>query len=373
MRFLSVFQKTLREARRSLRRFAFPRDQSAAKSVKVFESSRQTRHHEFVRFPKSPTRILVVRGGAIGDFILTLPVLAALRGHCPKAAIEVLGYPHIAELAVAGGLADVVYPIESPLLSQMFVRGDVLPESVGQFFRRFDLVISYIYDPDCIFQENVRRLSRGTYLRGCHRPDEHAAQHATMTLLEPLRSLGFDNPDPVPRLRIPITNQVLDTESAVPTLAVHPGSGSTRKNWPEDSWANLLGQLAKRTNWHLLMIAGEAEGQRADRLASLWPKNRVTLARNLSLTRLAALLESASAFVGHDSGITHLAAALGVETLALWGPTNPVVWRPLGANVRLLANPVGISELGVEAVLDACLELIEKKSTQPGNLTGSNA
>ncbi|MDH7503341.1 MAG: glycosyltransferase family 9 protein [Verrucomicrobiota bacterium] len=321
---------------------------------------RQTRHHQFVHFPNSPTRILVVRGGAIGDFILTLPVLAALRKRWPKAAIDVLGYPHIAELAVAGGLADAVYTIESPLLSHMFVKSGAFPESVAQFFHQFDLVISYIYDPDCIFQENVRRLSEATYLRGCHQPDEHAPQHATITLLEPLQCLGFDNPDPVPRLRIPITKQALDTEHAIPTLAVHPGSGSARKNWPEDSWVNLLDQLAKRTNCRLLMIAGEAEGQRADRLAGLWPKDRLKLARNLSLTRLAELLQSASAFVGHDSGITHLAAALGVETLALWGPTAPSVWRPLGANVTLLANPGGISALEVEAVLDACLKLIQK-------------
>lgn len=315
-----------------------------------------------MQLQNSPTRILVVRGGAIGDFILTLPVLAALRKRFPKAAIDVLGYPHIAELAIAGGLADAVHAIESPLLSHMFVKSSAFPDSVAQFFHPFDLVISYIYDPESVFQENVRRLSQATYLRGCHRPDEHAPQHATITLLEPLRCLGFDNPDPVPRLRIPITNHVLDTEHAIPVLAVHPGSGSTRKNWPEDSWVNLLDQLAKRTNWHLLMIAGEAEGQRADRLARLWPKNRLELARNLPLTRLAELLQSASAFVGHDSGITHLAAALGIPTLALWGPTNPSVWRPLGPNVRLLANPGGISALEVEAVLDACFELIQKRS-----------
>lgn len=326
-----------------------------------------------MRLPSPPTRILVVRGGAIGDFILTLPVLAALRQRWPKAAIDVLGYPHIAELAVAGGLADVVHPIESPLLGQMFVKDGVFPEPVAHFFQPFDLVISYIYDPDRIFEENVRRLSQATYLRGCHRPDEHAPQHATITLLEPLRSLGFDNPDPVPRLRIPITTQGLDTEDAVPTLAVHPGSGSPRKNWPEDSWANLLDQLSKRTNWHLLMIAGEAEGQRADRLASLWPKDRLRLARNLSLTRLAELLRCATAFVGHDSGITHLAVALGVETLALWGPTNPLVWRPLGENVRLLADSGGISALSVDAVLDGCLELIQKRFAQPGNRNGLNA
>jgi heptosyltransferase-2 len=59
------------------------------------------------------SKILVIRGGAIGDFILTLPVLSALRQQFPNAKLEVLGYPHIAQLAVTGGLADAVRSIEA--------------------------------------------------------------------------------------------------------------------------------------------------------------------------------------------------------------------------------------------------------------------
>ena len=68
---------------------------------------------------KAP-RILVIRGGAIGDFILTLPVLAALRDRFPRADIEVLGYPRVASLALTGGLAKAVHAIESPGLASFF-------------------------------------------------------------------------------------------------------------------------------------------------------------------------------------------------------------------------------------------------------------
>ena len=86
-------------------------------------------------------RILVIRGGAIGDFILTLPAIAALRRQFPQAHLEVLGYPHIAQLAVAGGLADRVQPIEARGLAGFFARGGTLEPDLMDYFSEFDLVI----------------------------------------------------------------------------------------------------------------------------------------------------------------------------------------------------------------------------------------
>ena len=77
-------------------------------------------------------QILVIRGGAIGDFILTLPVLAALRRQFPEARLEVLGYPHIAGLAEWGGVVDAVRSIEARSMASFFVPGAELP--AGQIF-----------------------------------------------------------------------------------------------------------------------------------------------------------------------------------------------------------------------------------------------
>src|SRR5436190_1455795 len=105
---------------------------------------------------RAPTtgKILVIRGGAIGDFILTLPALAALRQQFPVARLEVLGYPHIVSLALAGGLADEVRSIEARSLAGFFARGGQLAEDLADFFSEFDLIVSYLYDPDEIFQNN---------------------------------------------------------------------------------------------------------------------------------------------------------------------------------------------------------------------------
>src|SRR5919109_2922999 len=102
-------------------------------------------------------RILVIRGGAIGDFILTLPALKALRDAHPDAQIEILGYKHIAVLAENRFYAQAVRSIEYGPLSSFFAKDSELPADLVSYLASFDLVISYLYDPDQIFQNNLRR------------------------------------------------------------------------------------------------------------------------------------------------------------------------------------------------------------------------
>ena len=89
-------------------------------------------------------RILVIRGGAIGDFILTLPAITALRNQFPSTHLEVLGYPHIVQLAQAGGLVDRVQSIEAHALAGFFARGGALDETLADYFSEFDIIISYL-------------------------------------------------------------------------------------------------------------------------------------------------------------------------------------------------------------------------------------
>ena len=134
-------------------------------------------------------KILVIRGGAIGDFILTLPVFAALRRQFPGTHLEVLGYPHIARLAAAGRLVDAVCSIEARALAGFFARGSQLDERLADYFAGFALIISFLFDPDGIFQENVTRCSKAPFIEGPHRPDEKLNLHATEAMLKPLERL----------------------------------------------------------------------------------------------------------------------------------------------------------------------------------------
>lgn len=314
-------------------------------------------------------KILVIRGGAIGDFILTLPAIAALRSQFPDAHLEVLGYPHIAQLAQAGGLVDRVQPIEARALAGFFARNGELSEELRDYFSQFNVVVSYLFDPDEIFRTNVERCLRGQFIAGPHRPDESQRIHATEVYLKPLERLAIFAADPVPRFNLVGTRSTASQTSStgkelgdaverVPTIALHPGSGSELKNWPNAKWTQLLLRLIESTQLKLLLVGGEAEAQRLDRLAKLIPADRGDLARNQPLPELAARLQSCSAFVGHDSGITHLAAAVGVPTIVLWSHTNEAIWRPQGDHVKLVRNKAGLHRLTVEAVLDELLSLL---------------
>jgi heptosyltransferase-3 len=298
-------------------------------------------------------RILVIRGGAIGDFILTLPAIAALRRRFPAAHLEVLGYPHIAQLAMAGGLVNRVQSIEARALAGFFARGGHLAEDLADYFSEFDLILSYLYDPDRIFQTNVGLCTGAQFVAGPHRAEEAGRLHAAKVYLQPLERLAIFNADPVPRL--PLAGRPLSNGHQSPPvnrLALHPGSGSERKNWPEAKWAALLEHVADSTDCALLLVGGEAEGKRLQRLAAALPAARLQVAQSLPLAELAHRLAACRAFVGHDSGISHLAAAVGLPGLVLWGDTAEEVWRPPSETVMVLRHPAGLTRLPVAEVAE---------------------
>jgi heptosyltransferase-2 len=293
--------------------------------------------------PGKRGKMLVIRGGAIGDFILTLPAISALRETFPETHLEILGYPRVTELAHAAGLVDAFRSIEARPLARFFARNAELDPNWSAYFESFHLVISYLYDPDEIFKSNMGRCTKAQFIQARHRPDESEDLHATSVFLKPLEQLAIFDPDPVPRLAAS-TFPRSETLTPGPWIAVHPGSGSEKKNWPEQNWLQLLQTLRGRK---ILLVGGEAEADRLtrfrDNLARALPPSdsarEIRLAQNLPLPHLAGLLAQTQHFIGHDSGITHLAAALGLPTLSLWGPSRPQIWKPLGPKIQLLHSP----------------------------------
>jgi heptosyltransferase III len=290
-------------------------------------------------------KILVIRGGAIGDFILTLPVFSALRLQFPEAHLEVLGYPHIASLALAGRLVEQIRSIEARPLAQFFARGGNLSDEWREYFSSFAIIISYLYDPDKIFQTNVALCSKAQFIAGPHRPDERLKLHATKTFLQPLERLAIFEANPIPQLFLDSVPKNLNP------IALHPGSGSERKNWPETKWSELLTQLLAETKFNFLLIGGEAEGARLQRLFANLPRERFQIAQNLPLIDLAACLKTCAAFVGHDSGISHLAAALDLPGLILWGETITEIWSPQSPRFKIIRHAGGLAEIPVARVV----------------------
>jgi heptosyltransferase III len=299
-------------------------------------------------------RILVIRGGAIGDFILTLPALKALRDARPQAHIEILGYKHIALLAEKRFYAQAVRSIEYARLARFFARNSDLPAELADYFASFDLIVSYLYDPDQIFETNVRRCGVENLIRGPARVVENAGR-AARQLARPIEELGINVLDFAARIFPSIEDRQFARAFLAsvpePIVAIHPGSGSNQKNWPLENWIDLFSSSSALGNVEgLLVISGEADKAQTDQLEREWKNRDVRFARNLPLSHLAAVLER-SIFVGHDSGISHLAAAAGANCILLFGPTDPDVWAPANDNVQILGAPNGrLDDLRIETV-----------------------
>ena len=310
-------------------------------------------------------RALVIRGGALGDFILTLPVLNALREAAPDSRLEVLAYPGIAALAETSGLIDAFRSIEYGPLAGFFTRGSVLDPGLRGYFASFDLILSYLYDPDGVFAENLQNAGASRVVTGPHRPGE--SSHAIDQLAAPLTALGLPLAGRATRLALePAVHEAL-------TVALHPGSGSAAKNWPVEKWRQLAGQLlAANPEMELAIIGGEADAAAVRALRGL-AASRIVLWENLPLPELARRLAGARLYLGHDTGISHLAAAAGVPSLLLFGPSDPGVWAPPHEHVRVLRAPEGnLPNLPVATVLAALTRFREGPRLATGQESPEN-
>ena len=310
------------------------------------------------------TRILFIRGGGLGDFIVTLPTLRLLREKWPASHIENLGHPRVAEIALRRGYLDGVRSVNHGPLSAFFMPRAVLDPEWMDYVGSFDLVLSYFYDPDGLFLANLQRCHPGRILTHPPRVPEKFAGPAARHFAEILAPLGLG---PGTDFASEILPSPADLDGAAAFLAglrpgtrlvaIHPGSGGETKNWPASSWAELGRRLVEtEPDVTLLLIEGEADAEPARALAEAWKDLPLLSARWLPLPILAAVLRSAALYLGHDSGVTHLAAASrrDLPVVALFGPTDPAVWAPPRTGVGIVRDAsASLKALSVETVLAA--------------------
>src|SRR5438094_2601677 len=239
-------------------------------------------------------RILVIRGGAIGDFIPTLPALKALREARPRAHIEILGYKHIAVLAENRFYAQAARSIEYGPLSAFFAKNSELPADLANYFASFDLIVSYLYDPDRIFENNLRRCGVENLLCGPSRIVENAG-HAARQLARPIEEMGIRVVDLSEKV-FPSTEDRQFASDFLrslqqPIIAIHPGSGSKEKNWPLENWIALFSRSGDFSIGgkcpSLVVISGEADNPQTERLKREQTNREIHFAKNLPLPHLA--------------------------------------------------------------------------------------
>lgn len=302
-------------------------------------------------------RILVLRGGAIGDFVLTLPALQALRDRWPDAYMEVVGYPWIAELARAGGLVDEVVSLDKAETATYFSFRPAISDEQKRYIRSFHFIITYLHDPAGTVKANMLAAGAEQVIYGSPIVETgHAVEH----LLKPLEELAI-YPDGETCPRLTLTDEYRREGAGriaamgENVVAIHPGSGSPAKNWPLERFVELAGLLADVEGMTPIFVIGQAEVE-IDRMLTR-TGSTVPILSNCSVVELAGALSACTGYIGNDSGVTHVAAAVGLPLVAIYGPTDPGTWGPRGERVRILSaqerSTEGLASVETERVFEA--------------------
>jgi len=278
-------------------------------------------------------------------------VLREIRKNYPKAEIELWGIFPQARLAMPE-FVDRVERLDAAELSPLFVAGQ-LPRIVRDRLEAFDLAVSLLSDPGGLIARNLADTGVKRVIGGCRqlRP----GVHAVWQFAEVLGELGLSLGDPVPKL------SVGPRRKGWSRLGFHLGSGSARKNWAVDGWIELTERLNDLFD-DFLLVGGEADHELVDKFCA---RSRVRGLRTLldaNLSRLADGLSECGLFVGHDTGVTHLAAAVGTSTVVLFGATDPDVWAPLGDHVRVMRSADHLMESirVTDVVAEVCRRLLPR-------------
>jgi heptosyltransferase-3 len=245
----------------------------------------------------------------------------------PNSSLELWGIYPQARLA-ASEFAHQVERLDAQDLVSLFV-DEPLPQLVRNKLDGFELVISFLSDPDKVLG---RHLAAGARTVIAWVNQMRPGVHAVFQLAEVLGKLGLSLRDPIPRL------DVGSKPAHSATLGFHVGSGSPQKNWPIDRWIVLIQQL-EDVFCDFLLVGGEADDKVVCEFRTRCRVRNLRFLLNQDLANLGQALNRCAAFVGHDTGVTHLAAAVGTPTVALFGPTDPNVWAPLGEHVRVVQSP----------------------------------
>ena len=296
------------------------------------------------------SNITVIRGGAIGDFVLTLPAIDALRRAFPERRLRLIGRPSILALARAESIIDH----DDPRLLPLHREGPI-PTITRQLFAPSDPVLAYAVDPEKRLELQLRKIVTGPILFCDPRPPAKPQHHIIDHLLTPLRHWDLSTSQGKPRIALdPEDHSYAETFESAPQVIIHPGSGSPDKCWPESNFHTLAKTLKER-NWNAAILSGPVEIERG-----FAPDPGIEV-RPPSLRALAGLLANAQLFIGNDSGPGHIAAAVGTPTISLFGPTDPRIWAPRGSNSQVLKTQTKhIADISISTVIDTTLQFLER-------------
>ncbi len=302
-------------------------------------------------------RAVILQPGAIGDCILTLPLAEFMKDVLGLGFVDIFGHAEYIGIFPGRTCVDGISSIDSMELHRLFVEPKDFDladrDPLINTFAGYSWITTFMGEPHGNFEQNL------IYTANC----SHSSDVITLPMIPPkgfsgplgdfyrqqfINESGFSEPERPPAgADCLIRANAADRERGREVLAeagveapgklviIHPGSGGRRKCWHLD---NFLAVASGLVGWGIdvVFLLGPAEMDRLDRPAIKRIRGFCACLTSLSLTQVLGLLSCADGFVGNDSGIAHLAAALGTRTFVVFGPTDPAVYRPIGPTVTVL-------------------------------------
>lgn len=284
------------------------------------------------------SRILVIHHGALGDVVSTFPALLKLKQL--YGSISIICQSNIGQLAHELNIVDQWFPLEAAAFATLYSgQIDAIVKNILLSYRNIILV-----SRSRSLEKTLFSISENEVYRIPPRPELghkiHVNQHILSNLVKCriLKDSGKDS-----RITLPLS---VFTDRRIPEydpskIMIHPGSGSRKKCWPISNFVNVASSMdanGKQPEF----ILGPAEYDLYDILMS-YKRINANVHKVETLTELAGRLKAGGGFIGNDSGVSHLAAFIGLPTVAVFGPSDPEIWKPMGRAVKVVRSDLECS------------------------------
>ena len=293
-------------------------------------------------------RLLIIHQGAIGDVVLTFASIIALRKQFGR--IDLLCQGQIGKMAAKLGLVDTAYPLEAAVFATLFSgRADT---TIKDFIRSYTKIVVFSFSVE--LEKAINEITDSPCVRIPPRPPARERIHVAEYLLQNLINSGLiERADAHEALSFRQRKQITEVDQSFENskIIIHPGSGSIRKRWPLARFLELAEVLEKRgLTPHF--VCGPAE---KDLDPEIRNQNR-RVNRFNELTDLVDWLKTADGYVGNDSGISQLAAFMGIPSVVIFSPSDPERWIPPWPRVQVVRPAVDC---------DPCFEVDPANCNQP--------
>jgi hypothetical protein len=292
-------------------------------------------------------RLVVAHQGAVGDFLLMAPVLEGLCRIHSRIRIDLWSNPEHAALLSARPYAGSVHPSGGVELAPFFHENLWVDAPIPDFFQDASAILIFGQESGRILGERLgARLSSPVHWVRSF-PPPGCMRHASLYVAGQLREMGW--PVEAEPLRLdPLPDAAREVDawlagrglagSAMRPLLIHVGSGGKRKIWPLSKWWGFLEQVRREFSVPLVLTLGPADERLVEFASEARARFGAHVVSNAPLTWVAALAAASAAYVGSDSGISHLAASMGARSVVIFGPTAPQVWAPRGRCVHIVQS-----------------------------------